>query len=319
MNLKEAILNLQENTEVCIKACFAVYCDLQSIEQLDELYNIFVTSSYELFSPEILNFVEDMQKLKDKHIERIVGDLREQIGREIDLENFVTKIQKDKFVKTVKVDTCNGRTRVLIYFDHDDAQFLVGVNRGRIDIVAKFDYLYDNRLVTFYDANKTMCEFLEVYRGGEKKGHLYELFPDKNELIYGLADPLERDGLAFISDERRYNIESLNTLLRNVKAVFTHYKLSSAFDFSNFQRSVLEKVSPLTQKIIEVMFSKCDLKALLEFATQCTPQLQDAIEHAQSELEYIYTYFNKFNMQAMSYEEKKQHAQKRLEKISAQA
>ena len=315
MDIKNAINNIKEDTEAYIKAFFALYLDLDSLEQLDQLYQVFINSNYEIFSDDIKNYVDEyIESEKLKNISYWIELLSSQINRKVNTEALKEDLENSKVINRLNIDTINNRLRFKIEFSKDDEQYILGFKDNILVGIYKYDYLYNNKVNEYLDNNKEIHYIVTLKEDAQIVGLLIDPDLDLNEFLYGVKDPSNSPNFILSDDNKKLNKEIFLKLVNEVIKEIKKIKLSKDFSYKKFQKDILDKSSSnIAVEIFKSIFNKISPGEFFEDLDIPNIIYKDKIEVAKENINDFFIELEKYNIKKLSYKEVKENAKIKIE------
>ena len=312
-----AYKNIKSDPEYYIKAFMVEYLAITDFEKLDELYNVFINSSYQLFSSEIHNYLEYLEKERAEKIEVVFNELLSFINQEINIDILIEYLKNMGDIEFVDKKSNQLVTLKIISDDNIFCYLLLG-NR-----VILFDnYKIYNTKIKKYISNNQENSIVYIYENERLLGYLYyHNIPLETEHIV-------KNGLIDINEVilKSYDDDRIKEF---VKDKFTYYirkfskiKLSDEFDYKSTKNVLISTLNdidiPLAKEFVLNFF-----EYLFKVRTQANITSLDYFSISFYEIELVFdsitdvlielrSEFEKYNVMKQSYEDIKNDSAKRL-------
>lgn len=317
---KIAYANFMEDKENYTASLLYHFLDCDNIEELQEIYDIYINSSMSLFSEELQNKADRLHSAKIEAANSFLKEIVNQIGYNIDINLFLESFNNNLVVKKYKIE-CEY---ILFNLKEIEENYVVIFNDNKImvllDYIRKYDVKIRNKkinskeiyIVTIYDDNKYLGRFIkENISEADTLRYKYGfLYPE--EVTSNLKTPEEEK-----KDLYRIYINKFYSFVR----LFSDMQISKNFNYKKEKTKIMNKylleynfINNYILKFMEYLFEGKPKEDILEinYLDYLEFELRQMLRLIEKEFLEIKGYLQKYNMSTESYELIKERNRKKL-------
>lgn len=316
--LAEAYRNIKSDTENYVKSFLAIFLSISDLEKLEELYNVFIGSSNDLFSPEILNHLEYLERKKQENSAEIISDLKNFLYQNISIDELMEYLMYEYPVEFI--EKINPSLFCFKLKDNEE-KYLFLVRNGVVLDFRNFDIIYNTKISKIFDEDKEII-IVKVFSEQDFLGYLTysELTEDEEFAI--------RNGVLDSKKIRSQDRESVvirkivKTEFRESLNLFSGISVSNDFNY-NMMYELLDKqlesidntlIKEFVFKFYRYLFNRCTINEIREIDYFCysSAEINIYFKSIASILKNIRLELEKYNESKLSYNITKEKAEQKL-------
>lgn len=316
--LAEAYRNIKSDTESYVKSFLAIFLSISDLEKLEELYNVFIGSSSDLFSPEILNHLEYLERKKQENNAEIISNLRSFLYQNISIDELMEHLMSEYPVEFI--EKINPSLFCFKLKDNEEKYSFL-VRNGVVLVFRNFDVIYNTKISKISDEDKEII-IVRVFSEQDFLGYLIysELTEDEEFAI--------RNGVLDSKKIRSQDKENLvirkivKTEFRKSLNLFSGISVSNDFKY-NMMYELLDKqlesvdttlIKEFAYKFYKYLFNRCTINEIKEIDYFCYSSVEIDIyfKSITSILKNIRLELEKYNESKLSYKMTKEKAEQKL-------
>ena len=316
--LAEAYRNIKSDTENYVKSFLAIFLSISDLEKLEELYNVFIGSSNDLFSPEILNHLEYLERKKQENSAEIISDLKNFLYQNISIDELMEYLMYEYPVEFI--EKINPSLFCFKLKDNEE-KYLFLVRNGVVLDFRNFDIIYNTKISKIFDEDKEII-IVKVFSEQDFLGYLTysELTEDEEFAI--------RNGVLDSKKIRSQDRESVvirkivKTEFRESLNLFSGISVSNDFNY-NMMYELLDKqlesidntlIKEFVSKFYKYLFNRCTINEIREIDYFCysSVEIDIYLKSITSILKNIRLELEKYNESKLSYKMTKEKSEQKL-------
>ena len=316
--LAEAYRNIKSDTESYVKSFLAIFLSISDLEKLEELYNVFIGSSSDLFSPEILNHLDYLERKKQENSAEIISNLRSFLYQNISNDELMEHLMSEYPVEFI--EKINPSLFCFKLKDNEE-KYLFLVRNGVVLDFRNFDIIYNTKISKIFDEDKEII-IVKVFSEQDFLGYLTysELTEDEEFAI--------RNGVLDSKKIRSQDRESVvirkivKTEFRESLNLFSGISVSNDFNY-NMMYELLDKqlesidntlIKEFVFKFYQYLFNRCTINEIKEIDYFCYSSVEIDIYFKSITLilKNIRLELEKYNQNKLNYTDVKENAMLRI-------